>query len=86
MPVPEFTEQVHIHPETVTKVSTGEIKEPTRKQARYPRTSYATYGFQVHEKVWNTALELSNYEPWRIEIISETEVYIHNNDWRKTRE
>lgn len=83
-----FTEQASVHPQTLTAYSEGRIaplRPRPRRSAGTEHTTLDTY-IKVHPQVWRIALDLSDNEPWRIEILSETEVMVHNNDqWRNRR-
>jgi len=81
--MPDFEEQASIHPRTVTEFSQGDIVGPKRERVRSSRSVADNTYVKVHPEVWRLAVKAANNEPWRIEIISETEVYVHNNrDWR----
>lgn len=81
-----FLEQTSVHPKTVTEVSRGTKPVLRRQRSQQTRGGqlHMTY-MKVHPEVWRLAVEAADGEVWRIEILSETEVRVHNNsDWRKS--
>lgn len=82
-----FVDTVSVHPETVTKVSRGELRpmpKPSNKRGKPARTVRSmAYTQRMHQELWRVALELADYDRSRIEVKTETEVVVHNNaDWR----
>lgn len=76
-------ERATVHPATVTKVSRGTVQR--RKRARQvpvqraPRLTRA----DVHPEVWATALGLAGGRASHLEVVSPTEVLVHNQPVRR---
>lgn len=77
-------QQAAVAPATVTAYSRGQLA-PARAAARPRRAHTATRGsaVQVHPLVWAAALGRCGGQPRRIQVLSPTEVRIHNDaSWR----
>lgn len=71
-----------VHPQTVTEFS----ESPTRRRRRGNARSVSSdlRRTVVHPQVWAQALALCGGHPNRIEILDESNVYIHNDTgWRR---
>lgn len=76
-----------VHPGTVTEYSRGEHRRGRRKELS-DRRPYSTraQSTQVHAEVWAIAVDSCGGDKRRIEVLSPTEVYIHNDpNWKSYR-
>jgi hypothetical protein len=83
----KFDKHATVHPATVTEYSEGGHRRGRRAELG-KRRPYSTTAetIQVHPEVWKIALARCAGDPRRIEVISATEVEIHNDpDWRSQR-
>lgn len=84
----EFTEQASVHPDTLTRLSQGELDLPAGLRPKRRGTPWRTvrsqgYELRVHPRVWEIAIGLAERDRSRIEVLSPTEVIVHNtSDWR----
>lgn len=78
---------MRVHHKTITKFSEGKIKMVTKTRAT-PRTlTHSVHGIKVHIGVWKIALKLCKGQTRLLEVRSETEVVVHNQEgWRELRE
>jgi hypothetical protein len=67
-----------LHEHTVRNV--GNVALPQRASRKAPRFE-VTY-VRVHPRVWKTALRLADGAPERLEVLSPTQVLVHNGTHR----
>lgn len=71
-----------IHPRTVTDLSKNRVK--TRKASPRTRSKNGKVNhIKVDLRVWKKAVQLAGKEMTRIEVISATDVIVHNPGWKK---
>ena len=89
MTEPTLPDQASIHPKTLGKLSRGELPPPevTNKRIRQGATRRQQQTLDDYDYVhpaWHIGMELADGDASRIEVLSETELMVHNNDnWRR---
>lgn len=72
-----------IHPATVTEFSEGQHRPRERRSSSRRQLAITSRQVTVHPLVWKTALQRCAGDSLRIEVVSRTEVRIHNDaSWR----